>query len=54
MNPTKKAKAPQINARTAAILKGLRDARKAAVKSAQLHGVPIIYRKAGKLVRERP
>lgn len=40
--------------RTADILKSLRDARKMAVKSARMHRVPVVYLKAGKLVRERP
>lgn len=39
--------------RTAKILKALKDARKAAVKAAKFHGVPIVYMKDGKLVRER-
>jgi hypothetical protein len=39
--------------RSARILKSARDARKAAVKSARMHGVPVIYLKKGKLVRER-
>lgn len=39
--------------RTAKILKSLKDARKAAVKAARFHGVPIVYMKDGKLVRER-
>lgn len=47
-------KSRQLDARTVRILKALRDARKEAVKSARMHGVPIIYRRDGKLVRERP
>jgi hypothetical protein len=39
--------------RAAEILKSLRDARKVAVKSARMHRVPVVYLKAGKLVRER-
>ena len=45
---------PLADARVAEILKALRDARKVAVKSTRMHGVPIVYMKAGKLVRERP
>ena len=41
-------------ARTAKILKALRDARKDAVKSARMHGVPIVYLRNGRIVRERP
>jgi len=40
--------------RTAEILKSLRDARKQAVKLARMHRVPVVFLKAGKLVRERP
>lgn len=43
-----------MTARTKKILKALRDARKVAVKSARMYGVPIVYMKEGKLVRERP
>lgn len=43
-----------MSRRTIKILKALRDARKQAVKTARLHGVPIIYEKDGKIVRERP
>lgn len=42
-----------VDPRTAQILKSLKDARKAAVKAAKFHGVPIVYMKDGKLVRER-
>jgi hypothetical protein len=48
-----KQKATRIDSRTAKILRALREARKTAVKSARMHGVPIIYLKNGKLVRER-
>ena len=44
----------RVDGRTADILKSLRDARKIAVKSAPMHRVPVVYLKAGKLVRERP
>lgn len=50
--PTRQKK-PRVDARTARILKALREARKAAVKSARMHSVPIIYLKDGKLIRER-
>jgi hypothetical protein len=43
-----------MDARTAKIMKALRDARKDAVKSARMHGVPIVYLRDGKLVKERP
>jgi len=39
--------------RSAQILQSARDARKAAVKSARMHRVPVIYLKNGRLVRER-
>ena len=42
-----------VDLRAAKILKSLKDARKAAVKAAKFHGVPIVYMKDGKLVRER-
>ena len=48
-----KNKKERIDTRSAKILKALREARKAAVKSARMHGVPIIYLKNGKLIRER-
>jgi len=51
--PPAKPKKHRIDSRTAKILKALRLARKAAVKSARMHGVPIIYVKDGKLIRER-
>jgi hypothetical protein len=47
-------KGEPLDARTGAIMKALRDARKAAVKLARMHGTAIVYRKDGKLVRERP
>jgi hypothetical protein len=50
---TAKQTKPRIDSRTAKILKALREARKAAVKSARRHGVPVIYLKNGKLIRER-
>ncbi|HEY0455793.1 MAG TPA: hypothetical protein VGE41_05425 [Verrucomicrobiae bacterium] len=43
----------KIDPRSAKILKALREARKAAVKSARMHGLPISYLKNGKLIRER-
>jgi hypothetical protein len=48
-----KQKKPRMDSRTAKILKALREARKTAVKSARVHGVPIVYLKNGKLIRER-
>ncbi len=48
-----KNKKARIDPRTAKIIKALREARKLAVKSARMHGVPIIYLKNGKLIRER-
>jgi len=55
MKPTlKKRKQPELDPRSAAILRALRAARKEAVKSARMHRVPIVYLRDGKLVRERP
>lgn len=48
-----KVKRTRPDARATEILKSLRDARKAAVKSARMHGVPVIYVRDGKIVRER-
>ena len=48
-----KTKTVWLDARTSAILKSLR-ARRAAVETARMHGVPVVYLRAGKLVRERP
>lgn len=42
-----------VDPRAAMILKALKDARKGAVKAARFHGVPMIYMKDGKIVRER-
>ena len=50
--PAKRKKA-RLDARTAKIIKALREARKLAIKNAGMHGVPIIYLKNGKLIRER-
>ena len=50
---TAKQKKPRIDPRTAKIIKALREARKLAIKTAQMHGVPISYLKNGKLIRER-
>ena len=41
------------DARTADILASLRDARKAAVKSARLHRAPMVYLRGGDLVKAR-
>jgi len=49
---TKKATA-RTDRRSARILQSALDARKAAVESARMHGVPLIYLRNGKLVRER-
>ncbi len=54
MKSTAKTKPPQLDTRAKKILKSLLDARKEAVKSARMHGVPVIYMRAGKIVRERP
>lgn len=51
--PAPSPRRPQ-DARSAKILKAVRDARKDALKSARMHGVPIIYLRDGRLVRERP
>jgi hypothetical protein len=50
---TSKKATARTDRRSARILQSARDARKAAVKSARMHGVPLIYLKNGKLVRER-
>ncbi len=50
---TKIAPLPAVSARSAAILASLRYARKSAVKTAKMHGVPVVYLRAGTLVRER-
>ena len=42
-----------MDRRSAKILKALRQARKSAIKSARMHGLPITYLKNGKLIRER-
>jgi len=52
MTTSKKATV-RTDRRSARILQSARDARRAAVKSARMHGVPVIYIKNGKLVRER-
>ena len=41
-------KATRLDERTRKIMKALRDARKEAIKSARMHGVPIVYMKNGK------
>jgi hypothetical protein len=54
MKTTTPKRAPvRTDRRSAQILRSARDARKAAAKSARMHGVPLIYLKNGKLVRER-
>jgi hypothetical protein len=50
--PAKQKKA-RIDPRTAKIIRALREARKLAIKTARMHGVPISYLKNGKLIRER-
>jgi hypothetical protein len=55
MKPTKRSNGRLTpSPRAAKILKSLRAARRTAVKTAKLHGVPIIYMRDGKIVRERP
>ena len=39
--------------RAKTILSALRDARKSAVKTAKMHNAPVVYLRAGVLVRER-
>ena len=51
--PPRQPKQSGIDRRSANILKALRDARKLAIKTARMHGVPISYLKNGKLIRER-
>ena len=51
--PPIRPRQPRIDRRSANILKALRDARKLAIKTARMHGVPISYLKNGKLIRER-
>ena len=48
-----KQKKPRIDARTAKIVKALREARRLAIKTARMHGASISYLKNGKLIRER-
>jgi hypothetical protein len=50
---TKTAPRPVASARSAVILASLRDARKNAVKAAKMHHVPVVYMRAGTIVRER-
>lgn len=48
---------PKIHAtdrRAAKVIKAMRDARRQAVKAARMHGVPVIYLRDGKIVREHP
>jgi hypothetical protein len=54
MRTTPTPKPRPLDARTGKILKALRDAREDAVKSARMHGVPIVYIRNGRIVRERP
>lgn len=49
----KSKKRPIADARTAEILTSLRDARKSAVKSARLHRTPVVFLRAGKVVKAR-
>lgn len=42
-----------VDTRTADILAALKDARKAAVQSARMHRVPVVYLRGGSLIRER-
>jgi hypothetical protein len=54
----KSAASPKLSHRTlspraASILAALRNARKSAVKMAKMHHTPVIYLRAGTLVRER-
>lgn len=53
MKTPSKTSHPAVSARSAAILAALRDARKSAVKTARMHGTPIVYLRGGTLVRER-
>lgn len=55
MKTTAAKDAPRLvaSARSNAILAALRDARKSAVKTARMHKVPVVYLRAGRLVRER-
>ena len=53
MKVAKRSKHKTLDPRTRKIVKALRDARKQAIKSARMHGVPITYLKNGKLIRER-
>jgi hypothetical protein len=54
MNPRPRSQPRPKSARAAKILKALRDARQDAVKTARMHGVPIVYLRNGRIVRERP
>ena len=48
-----KSRLPATDSRTAGILAALKDARKAAVRSAKMHRVPVVYLRGNTLVRER-
>ena len=48
-----KKRVPAADARTSGILASLRDARKSAVKTARLHQTPVVYLRAGNLVKAR-
>jgi hypothetical protein len=54
MKTTARSQTRSSSARAAKILRALRDARKDAVKSARMHGVPVVYLRDGRIVRERP
>jgi hypothetical protein len=50
---TKTRKRPVPDVRTAGILASLRDARKVAVKLARRHRTPVVYLRAGTVVKAR-
>lgn len=48
-----KSRPRAVDTRTEAILLSLRDARKAAVKSARMHRTPVVYLRDGSVVKVR-
>lgn len=52
--PAKRPATPKPDAMTKQILAALRRARAVAVKTARMHGTPIIYMRDGKIVSEHP
>ena len=49
-----KSPRPKLDPTTKQIMAALRRARAVAVKTARMHGTPIIYMRDGKIIREYP